>query len=142
MPRRQRRRGAGLACAILEPPPLGKPQRDRESSIAVRAGCALPVVIELDTGGGRCGVQTPADALALGQHIHGLPGLGDADPERLFARFEQGPRSPYTGEQGFGLGLHIVASYVRLLGGTVTAADRPRGGACFTVRFPESPEET
>jgi signal transduction histidine kinase len=66
------------------------------------------------------------------------PGLGDADPDRLFARFEQGAPSPYAADHGFGLGLHIVASYVGLLDGTVRAENRPGGGARFTVRLPAS----
>lgn len=35
----------------------------------------LTVLIECDTGGGRCGVQTPAQALALARHIAMSPGL-------------------------------------------------------------------
>ena len=45
------------------------------SAGAVTAACTARVVVELDTGGGRCGVQSPADALALAQHIDRLPGL-------------------------------------------------------------------
>ena len=35
----------------------------------------LTVLIECDTGGGRCGVQSPAQALALARHIAMSPGL-------------------------------------------------------------------
>lgn len=35
----------------------------------------LSVLIECDTGAGRCGVQTPGDALSLARQINGLPGL-------------------------------------------------------------------
>lgn len=42
---------------------------------ALEAGCTVRIVVELDTGGGRCGVQCPADALALAQTIDQLPGL-------------------------------------------------------------------
>ncbi len=38
-------------------------------------GRPLIVLIECDTGGGRCGVQTPAQALALARHIESSPGL-------------------------------------------------------------------
>src|SRR2546425_6128481 len=40
-----------------------------------RAGLMLPVLIECDTGGTRCGVQTPAEAVELVQAITRLPGL-------------------------------------------------------------------
>jgi D-serine deaminase-like pyridoxal phosphate-dependent protein len=41
------------------------------------AGSARPltVLVECDTGGGRCGVQSPGDALALARQIAGAPGL-------------------------------------------------------------------
>ena len=35
----------------------------------------LTVLVECETGAGRCGVQTPQDAVALGQKIATLPGL-------------------------------------------------------------------
>src|SRR2546425_12708695 len=40
-----------------------------------RAGLMLAVLIECDTGGRRCGVQTPAEAVELAQAITHLPGL-------------------------------------------------------------------
>ncbi|MEO5615557.1 MAG: alanine racemase, partial [Cypionkella sp.] len=36
---------------------------------------SLTVLVECDTGGGRCGVQSPAEALALARHIAAAPGL-------------------------------------------------------------------
>lgn len=38
-------------------------------------GRPLTVLVECDTGAGRCGVQTPAEALALARHIAICPGL-------------------------------------------------------------------
>jgi D-serine deaminase-like pyridoxal phosphate-dependent protein len=35
----------------------------------------LGVLVECDTGGGRCGVQSPDDAVALAKHIESLPGI-------------------------------------------------------------------
>jgi D-serine deaminase-like pyridoxal phosphate-dependent protein len=40
-----------------------------------RRGLEIPVLVECDTGMARCGVQTPAAALALAQTIDRLPGL-------------------------------------------------------------------
>jgi D-serine deaminase-like pyridoxal phosphate-dependent protein len=45
------------------------------SSAFARAGMDLPVVVECDTGMGRCGVQTPQEALELAQAVDRLPGL-------------------------------------------------------------------
>lgn len=45
------------------------------SAAFARAGLALPVLIEFDTGGQRCGVQTPQEAAALARLIAGLPAL-------------------------------------------------------------------
>jgi len=45
------------------------------SSTFARAGMELPVVVECDTGMGRCGVQTPQEALRLAQAVDRLPGL-------------------------------------------------------------------
>jgi D-serine deaminase-like pyridoxal phosphate-dependent protein len=39
------------------------------------AGLVLPVLIECDTGGERCGVQTPEEAIELARLIAGLKGL-------------------------------------------------------------------
>lgn len=39
------------------------------------AGRRLRVLVECDTGGARCGVQSPAEALALAQRIDRAPGL-------------------------------------------------------------------
>ncbi|HEY2031556.1 MAG TPA: ATP-binding protein, partial [Myxococcales bacterium] len=40
------------------------------------------------------------------------------------------------GGKGTGLGLFICASLVERMGGTIYAANRPNGGAIFTVELP------
>jgi signal transduction histidine kinase len=60
---------------------------------------------------------------------HGLPpALG----QRIFEPFVS------TKETGLGLGLSICKRLVEAHGGEITAADRPGGGAIFTVRLPWS----
>ncbi len=45
------------------------------SAAAHRAGIEIPMLVEFDSGMGRCGVQTPEEAMSLGQIIHKAPGL-------------------------------------------------------------------
>jgi D-serine deaminase-like pyridoxal phosphate-dependent protein len=45
------------------------------STQASADGCTFRVLVEMDTGGHRCGTQSPQDTLALAQHIDRLPGL-------------------------------------------------------------------
>ena len=65
------------------------------------------------------------------------PGIPEADLSRIFERFYRVDRSRSRDPGGTGLGLSIVRHLVELHGGRVTAANRPGGGAMFTVRVPE-----
>ncbi|HEX7777976.1 MAG TPA: ATP-binding protein, partial [Vicinamibacterales bacterium] len=65
------------------------------------------------------------------------PGIPDADLSRIFERFYRVDRSRSRDPGGTGLGLSIVRHLVELHGGRVTAANRPGGGAMFTLRLPE-----
>ena len=62
------------------------------------------------------------------------PGLPAGLAERLFDRFQRGDVSDRTG--GTGLGLAIVKGFGDALGILPGAANRPGGGARFTLRFP------
>ena len=62
-------------------------------------------------------------------------GLGD-DAERVFDRFWRADASRARASGGAGLGLAISRRLAELHGGTLTAADRPEGGARFTLRLP------
>ena len=69
---------------------------------------------------------------------HG-PGIPAADLTRVFERFYRVDKSRTrdgADPGGTGLGLAIVRHLVELHGGTVTAANRPAGGAAFTVELP------
>ncbi len=74
-------------------------------------------------------VTTAVDAVAVVVSDTG-PGLG-SDPERVFDRFHASADSG-----GTGLGLTIARQLVEAHGGTLAAANRPAGGATFTVRLP------
>lgn len=65
------------------------------------------------------------------------PGIPDGDLGRIFERFYRVDRSRTRDPGGTGLGLSIVRHLVELHGGRVTAANRPTGGAVFTVTLPD-----
>jgi two-component system, OmpR family, phosphate regulon sensor histidine kinase PhoR len=64
------------------------------------------------------------------------PGIPDADLFRIFERFYRVDKARSRDSGGTGLGLAIVKHLVDLLGGEVHAANRPTGGAIFTITLP------
>lgn len=69
------------------------------------------------------------------------PGIAEDHLARVFDRFYKADasRAGTVQPSGSGLGLSIVRAIVTAHGGRVTAANRPRGGACFEVRLPAAP---
>jgi two-component system sensor histidine kinase KdpD len=61
------------------------------------------------------------------------PGIPVADVERIFDKFY---RAPGVAAGGTGLGLSISRGVVEAHGGTLTAENRPGGGAQFVIRLP------
>jgi two-component system, OmpR family, phosphate regulon sensor histidine kinase PhoR len=67
------------------------------------------------------------------------PGIPEADLPRIFERFYRVDKSRTRGTRdpgGTGLGLAIVKHLIELQKGKVTAANRPEGGAIFTIALP------
>ena len=65
-------------------------------------------------------------------------GIPEADLPRIFERFYRVDKARSRAAGGTGLGLSIVSDTVKKRGGTVTAANRPEGGAVFTVHWPKA----
>lgn len=63
------------------------------------------------------------------------PGVPEEDLGRIFDRFYRGARTS-SGRSGSGLGLAIAAQVAALHRGTVAAANRPDGGAVFSMTLP------
>lgn len=61
------------------------------------------------------------------------PGIGKGAESHIFERFYRG-----HGESpgGLGLGLAVAKEFIELMGGTISAGERPGGGACFTLTLP------
>ena len=81
-----------------------------------------------------------SNATMSGTYIHEGPGIPEADLPRVFERFYRVEKARSRGNRdpgGTGLGLAIVKHLVELHDGDeVTAANRPQGGAIFTVELP------
>jgi two-component system phosphate regulon sensor histidine kinase PhoR len=64
------------------------------------------------------------------------PGIPEVDLVRIFERFYRVDKARSRESGGTGLGLSIVKHLVEVLGGEVRAANRPEGGAVFTITLP------
>jgi two-component system sensor histidine kinase KdpD len=62
------------------------------------------------------------------------PGLPEEDLIHLFDKFYRGPQDGRT--SGAGLGLSICKGFIQIHGGTITAQNRPGGGALFRLTLP------
>lgn len=63
-------------------------------------------------------------------------GIPEEDIPRIFERFYRVDKARSRAAGGTGLGLSIVSDTVKRRGGTVEVANRPGGGAVFTVYWP------
>ena len=65
------------------------------------------------------------------------PGIPAADVDRIFTRFFRGANATKT--VGLGVGLWVVDSFVRRLGGTVACDSKLGSGTTFVVTLPRQP---
>ena len=79
--------------------------------------------------------KADGDAIQLTIEDDG-PGIPDDFLPFVFDQFRQADPSLTRSHGGLGLGLAISQNLVQLHGGTIEAANRPQGGAVFTVRLP------
>lgn len=66
------------------------------------------------------------------------PGISEKDRHKVFERFVQLDQSSTRSQGGTGLGLYLCRQLSGLLGGSLTLSDTPGGGACFTLRLPNT----
>ena len=86
-----------------------------------------PVEVEVERGG--CGVCVAVKDRG--------PGLSPEGLRKVFERFWRADETATASVSGFGLGLTIARMYARDMGGDLTAAQRPGGGAVFTLELKE-----
>lgn len=67
------------------------------------------------------------------------PGIPDAFAPHLFKAFRRPPSTRSTGRKGSGLGLAVVSAIAQAHGGQVGYAPSPKGGAQFTLSWPNYP---
>ncbi|MGQ9558478.1 MAG: response regulator [Desulfurispora sp.] len=93
--------------------------------------------IKFSPSGGRVGLTAcqQAEQLVIQIWDEG-PGIPEDKLALIFQPFVQADDLYSRRQQGSGLGLAVVQRLVQLAGGTVEAANRPEGGAVFTVTLP------
>jgi len=84
------------------------------SEAASAAGVTVHVLVEVDVGGGRCGVETPEAALALGRRIADAPGLSFDGLQAYHGR-AQHLRSPAERREAIGSASAMAAGCAALL---------------------------
>ena len=94
--------------------------------------------LRLTPAGGSVEVCTGAGTIAVRDTG---PGLADEDVPHAFERFYLYDRYRSERAVGSGLGLAIVKELTSAMGGEVTAAGRPGGGAEFQIRIPTADRE-
>ena len=89
----------------------------------------------------RVGIDREASRISI-TITDGGPGVGEADRDRLFRRFERGSERP-SGE-GSGLGLYVSRELCRAMDGDLVLEPSTAGtGAALTITLPaEVPEES
>ncbi len=93
--------------------------------------------VKYDRDGGRVEVRLrrERDQVVLSVADDGI-GIPEEDIPRIFERFYRVDKARSRAAGGTGLGLSIVSDTVCKRGGVIQAANRPAGGAEFTVRWP------
>jgi signal transduction histidine kinase len=131
-------KGVGLGLNAIEAAPQwvrGDPMRTRQVlnnllSNAIKFTAQGEVVVSVE--------ETTQDGqrhVAITVHDTG-PGLTQDQIARLFSPYEQLGDQTARAFGGTGLGLAISRNLARLMGGELSAANAPEGGARFTLRLP------
>jgi len=124
-------RGARVEVSGQAPAVLGDPDRLQQVVAnlidnATRVAEGSPVRVDISSEPGRAVLSVLDEG----------PGIPEEDLQRLFDRFYRTQASRDRSTGGSGLGLAIVKAIVTAHAGEIEAANRPEGGARFTMRLP------
>jgi two-component system, OmpR family, sensor kinase len=93
---------------------------------AIKYGAGKPIEVVVDA---------TADAVQLSVRDDGI-GIGEADLDRIFGRFERAVPARHYG--GLGLGLYIARQIAEAHGGRLGVYSQPGAGATFTMTLPRA----
>ena len=119
-----------VLAAQAGPPVLGDPD-----AIAIALQNLVTNALAFAPAGSavEVGIETSPDEGVLLRVEDRGPGVDEAELARLCDRFYSAGNP-----QGAGLGLAIVETITRRLGGALTFSNRPRGGFCVELRLPRA----
>jgi len=119
-----------LETALERAAAQGDPERLRQVVVNL-----LSNALRHTPSGGTITIRTSVeDEHALLEVLDTGPGIAPEDLPHVFERFYRGAGAEAS--SGSGIGLAVAAELVEAHGGTITAGNRPEGGAAFTVRVP------
>jgi len=122
----------GQACLLgFDAPSLPVQVRGNADAIADAVRNLVENAVHQSPAGGEVAVTVSEEGMVTVADRG--PGVPEADRQRIFERFWRGRG---VTRQGAGLGLAIVAEIAKAHGGSIEVADRPGGGALFTLRIP------
>lgn len=130
------RLGTALRVDASGPPPVVKGDRVLLEQVVINLGInALQAMQSASSGKPELQFRiSTEDTVVRLEVLDRGPGLPEGKVEELFEPFFT------TRQDGLGLGLNICRTIVESLGGTLTAANRPDGGAVFTLCLPPCKE--
>jgi signal transduction histidine kinase len=128
---------------VLDLPPAPVRALGDPSSVPHVVGQLVENAVKYSPAGGevRVGVRTSGGWAVIEVSDQGI-GIPAGQQDALFTPFFQAGSTNTREFGGVGLGLYIVRQLVEAQGGSVTAANRPGGGALMTVSLPLVPAES
>jgi signal transduction histidine kinase len=121
-----------VALKVVPPPEPVPASVDRDQFLSLTTNLLFNA-IDATPPGGEVVVRTSrAPGILTVEVTDTGPGIAPAVAGRLFTPFVT------TKPNGTGLGLTIAQRVAREHGGKLTAANRPEGGACFTLTLPRA----